>query len=434
MAENPYLQPFFDSLSQGVQVAQHITSAAQQQQQLDTENALSQSRQALAEQEQREREQSTLADALRNGATPVDGSGNISVPNPSITSTMAPVTTDPNMNFTSPLVHSLMNANGGGSASVASDPGQTVTLGGRQVQMPSMQDQLERTRALDEAKDMAGRSPLTQEGSDMIGNMFAPGTLVDPAHMPGLAGIARAKVAGDKPEKTTKFEKAGFTDKGEPVSFDPDQNKYVVGKPIAGMAAVSAPGGANGEKQMTPNERQNAGDKAMASFHNFESQEMDLRQQLDRLDHGLKTGGAYTVTTDDKGKSKLVKAVTDKDGNPPDPQEILSDLQTQRENVGNRLRQVLTNKYDAGDQYAQIMTGKPTIWGMSRDKALSDLDSKLKGGTSAATPAAPAPAPAAPKKKVATMADIDAYAAKFKVTRAQAIAAAKAKQYIIQGE
>ena len=51
MAENQYLQPFFDSLSQGVQVAQSLRQAAQQHAEFEQQQQLAQSQQALRESE-----------------------------------------------------------------------------------------------------------------------------------------------------------------------------------------------------------------------------------------------------------------------------------------------------------------------------------------------------------------------------------------------
>src|SRR5581483_913348 len=82
MPANQYMQPFFDTLSQGVQVAQSLRQAAMQQQQLQQAKDEFEQRQNLAQQEFQAKQQGDLASQLQTGAHVVDANGNVNVPAP----------------------------------------------------------------------------------------------------------------------------------------------------------------------------------------------------------------------------------------------------------------------------------------------------------------------------------------------------------------
>jgi hypothetical protein len=77
MPANQYMQPFFDALSQGVQVAQSLRQAALQQQYLQQEREAQQQRQKLAQQEFDAQQQAALSEQLAKGARPVGPDGTV---------------------------------------------------------------------------------------------------------------------------------------------------------------------------------------------------------------------------------------------------------------------------------------------------------------------------------------------------------------------
>jgi hypothetical protein len=114
MADNQYMQPFFDSLSQGVQVAQHITSAAQQQRQFDQQQQLAQSQLALSQQEQGFREHQGLSQLLQSGAgelVPDDGMR-----------PQSPISNDPKDAATAMQLTQTPSSGGGSSAAPPAAP------------------------------------------------------------------------------------------------------------------------------------------------------------------------------------------------------------------------------------------------------------------------------------------------------------------------
>ena len=396
MADNQYLQPFFDSLSQGVQVAQHLKQAAMQQQENDRQNALAQSQQALREQEFRASQQGTLADMLRNGAQPVDSSGNISTPNPSITATPGAMTADKNMNFTSPTISASLNPSGGGTAQVPSDPNQTVNMGGRQVQMPSWSDQLQRTAQAKEATADATRVPITKEGADLIGNIFPVGTMVDPAHMPGLASLARAKAAADAGQgttgKTIAEKKLSTDDNGREtwkILYDdgttaevPTKSRGKTDKFSAGNAAAAAENGQT--KALTENQRSESANKALKDYQTLLDQKNKIEAENRNIDIALNSGRHYIdkdghLTAFDRGGQTIAKA--DRSG-------YQDAMRARKQANMERLPQVVSDMQGAQNRYADLS---------GNDGA------RPQGGRAPAAAAAPAaqaaPAPAAPQTK-----------------------------------
>lgn len=426
MAENQYMQPFFDTLSQGVQVAQSLRQAAMQQQENDRQNQLAQSQQALREQEFNAQQQQSLGQMLQNGAKPVDAGGNVPTPQPTMSSAPAPLTADSNMNITGGGRQFSIDPTGGGMADMPADPGQTVMAGGRQVQMPSWSDQLRRTAQAKEASTDASRVPITQQGSDMIGGMFPAGTLVDPAHMPGLAGIARTAQSGkdsggkviqdshlvndDKGNQTmvTQYTDGTFNEK--PLKTKGKSDKY------GNQEADAANAGA---KALTENGRMTSGNQMMNEYHRYEGDEAALRQQLDRVDFALKSGGRYNVKIDDKGVATLQKQKPEDDGSYDNS--ITEDLQNQRKAIESRTQQAMANKIDAGQRYWDLM-GIKAKWGNGAQPAGGVPAAPAPPGaaptaTPAATPKQLAPAKSAKK---ASMANVQAYASKKGITPTQA--------------
>ncbi len=238
-------------------------------------------------------------------------------------------------------------------------------------------------------------------------------------------------------------DKYEWNSKGQPVFVNPVTHEVHVGAPVPGMAQAAG-GGKGGEKELTPDAQLKGANAARKEFSDWDTQEHDLRQSLDEYDHAIEMGGTHVV---DKN-GNVVAGINPTTKEPFTAAEIannLDNLRMQRDAIAKKLPQVLAAKYAAGEQYAQLMTKKPANWGMPLDQAQSELQARIgspvpstgptsktkKTATAPAaptTPAAPAaatpaaaPAPtatpaAAPKQKVATMASINAYARKYKIS------------------
>lgn len=390
MAENQYMQPFFDTLSQGVQVAQHLHQAALQQQQLDLERQRqgdeANFRQQELDRQNRDaglRENLDQANLIGKGAKSVDDQGNVATPTPAPQNTMNPSSASgmdvhPGLNYT---------LNGVANTQLPADQGRTVSVGGRSLEVPGVQEMLDQDVAKRKADATVGKVPLTKEGSGMIGGMFAEGTPIDPAHMPGLASVARANALNNKPARTTRLEQKGFTEKGEPITFDPDTGETTVGKPIPGMAGQGGAG-----KQLTPDAALGAREKAIKEYQDATKEEGELNSQRLRLGTALNSGVHY-VSTNEKGGTKLTPfgSMDDKEVNAQQ-----ADMRNQFQALSNRLKQVISQKNDALERAGAV----PGVSTQHAHAAIdAGTDSLLNPKPQAAVPAAPgAAAPAATPK------------------------------------
>jgi len=451
-------QPYFDTLSQGVQIAGSLRQAAMQQQQLQQAHDEFQQQQALKQQEFQANQQQSLAARLAAGYKPIDASGNVNVAAPVAQSSLTPSPSAspfaPQPGGAAPLptgANSMtpsLNFGTGATANVAADPGRgSVSIGGQQLQVPTQAEQTQNAVNRQTALEQADRIPINDKLADAIG--LPHGTKVPPEHLGGFGMLAhwmnppqQDNTPGPWKSETTADKNGNLqsivtnTDGTTKVTPVLDQNKQPVNVGAPGVSGAAP-------KNLTPDAQMAGANQAMKSFHSFEAEEMTLRQQLDRIDTALKTNGAYTLKTDDKGNSSLSKVNQDTD---PDPTAIMQDLQTQRANVGARLQQVLTNKYDAGDQYSQMTTGKPSAWGMSKQRALADLQQRMRGGQpqpgqapaqpqGPAQPAAPQTRPAATsarQPKVASIANVQAYAKAKGIPLGQAQQEFKQADYAVQ--
>lgn len=162
MAANQYMQPFFDSLSQGVQVAQSLRQASMQQQQLQEAQREFNARQALSEQEAGLQQNLDKASMIGQGATPVDASGNVNVPAPQPVQT----TTKPPVPIAGSTLLDKLNANiripsvglanTGQTANVPADASKpTVSIGGSTLQPATPLDKLNASIAAQRATEQA---------------------------------------------------------------------------------------------------------------------------------------------------------------------------------------------------------------------------------------------------------------------------------------
>lgn len=244
-----YTQPFFDSLSQGVQVAQSLRQAALQQQQLQQAHDEFQQQQQLKQQEFAANQQQSLAAALSNGAKPVDASGNVNVAAPVAQSTLTPSPAAspfaPQPGGAAPLptgassMTPSLNFGTGATANVAADPGRgSVSIGGQklQVQTPAdkfqeqlgQQGQLEKQHnqiALDQAKQIRDLTwqPLPDTVTGPL-NM-APGQKVPPEKYTDYANAAtNAKKEAD--ERQVQETAATLVAKKNGITLVPGKSAY----------------------------------------------------------------------------------------------------------------------------------------------------------------------------------------------------------------
>lgn len=398
------LTPWFDTLGQGVQVARSLQQAALQQQELDLAKQRQQADQDLRQQEQDRLDQQSGLQAnldkaalIGRGAKPVDEQGNVPYATPTPQNTMKPapnsMDVQPGLNYT---------LNGTTTTQLPADAGRTISVGGSSFEAPSVQDLLNQTVATKTAESGVGKVPLTQAGSDMIGGMFAPGTMVSPEHMPGLAAVARANSANNKEPKAKSLQQKGFTAKGEPITFDPDSGETTVGKPIPGMANQD---GAGAGKQLTPDAMLNARLKSLSDYKNASKEEAELEGERLTLGTALRTGQHYI---DDKGNlKKFDPGATDEE------KAAMQDNMRQMFSAKtNRLKQVIADKNDAMVRYG-------TTPQVSNEQAFAAIDhgtQQVLGAPAASPPSAAAQAPAKATAPAAQTADARAAAPKAAAT------------------
>ena len=450
-----YLSPFFEQLNQGVQVAQHLTQAAQQQRQLDFEKMAQQQRMDLANREFDANQQGQLMSALQNGAKTVDSNGNLpAVPTASAGPLASPTALpsapagstpgDGGYSFSGDLMSNLQNGGAssalGGGAPMASasptslpanlassprlqfgmqpeagDPSMQVRLAGRTVQAPSLQDQLSRTAAMKEASADATRVPITKEGADLIGNIFPVGTKVDPAHMPGLASLARAKQAADAGKDTGKVIQHSQiipSDNGGQTLVTQYTDGSVDEKPLKARgksdkfdpanAAASAQN--NATKQQTENNRQDMAKKAHDDYLKLNTEKAAIERENANLQIALdpKNGGVHYVDKDgnltafEKGGTAGTIPDDARDG-------IRQSMQAKYQANMQRLPQVISDMQGAQNTYADLsgkQGARPTAGAQSPPAPTATPQQK---------PAAAQGTQPKPTKR-ATMANIQAYA------------------------
>jgi hypothetical protein len=252
MAENQYLQPFFEQLSQGTQVASQIRAAAQQQAQLDQANQQHKAEMALktrqldmqqGEHDRADKQQqfSNSLVVLKAGGQPLNAQGGTDQP------VQLPTGSAP-------------GATPGGTemTSVPAPPGQTLSAGGQQFQVPTLDEsskaEIGRRIAMASSLD---KEKLENEGVELPPEMAArwhmpAGTKILLDHATGLAKLDAEvhpkPVAPDKPKLGVHYEK---DDKGNLSAFTEDPQSGEV-KPAGRFPGVATTkdlgGGADGRR------------------------------------------------------------------------------------------------------------------------------------------------------------------------------------------
>jgi hypothetical protein len=391
---NEYMQPFFDTLTQGVQVAQHLTNAALQMRQLEQEKQAQQQRQQLAQQEFDAQQQQSLGQQLTAGATPVrpDGTAGAGVPRPT-------TTTDPGTG----QISTTFDQNN--RQYFPADPSRTFTVAGHTLQAPTIQDQLDRQVAGKKALEDADRIPISDKLANAVG--VPSGTKLSPEHMAGFGALARWLNPPPQDNSPT-WQDFKDNDSGHVTRVWTDANGNVVKKSDIGkLVGEKAAGGDGSGKQLTPDALLGARQKAIADYQKASREEAELNQDRVAIGTALKSGQHYV---DKNGNlKKFDPTATDEE-----KAAIQDNMRGLFEQKTNRLKQVISEKNDAMNRYG-------TAPQVSTEQATAALGQP--GGKSAKpavqAPAAPqAQAPAAPKQqaaatqKVASMADLQAYAKK----------------------
>jgi hypothetical protein len=386
---NPYLQPFFDTLTQGVQVAQHLRQAALQQQELEQARRAQEAAEAQRQQEidQRNRQldlNSRLQQAslIESGARPVNSSGQVSVP----------------METPNPMAGILPGESAftpAGTTSVAADTGRVIPVNGQSYEIPNA-DEL-RQRSLQQRLDEynIGKAPLSEEGSRAIGGILPPGTMLDPAHLTNIGTIVRANQ-----QPAPKYSYKDFTDDSGNVTrvVSDGQGNTVRTIQLGKLGGTKGEGGAGG-RQLTPDAELSARQKALADYQRASKEEAQLNQDRLTLGTALKTGQHYV---DKNGNLKRFDPTAT-------PEEIAAQQANMRDLLAaktKRLEQVIADKNDAMGRYGT----RPQV---STQQAIAAIE----GGNGKKQPPA-ANAGGAPK--VASLANVKAYAQRKGITLDQA--------------
>jgi hypothetical protein len=386
-------QSAWDSLNNALQQSAMQKRALQQQQDQFTQE------QALRTQEFRDRQQQGLAAALESGAKPVDASGNVQTPG------MAPaLTRDPQGNLTPSLVTS-------GTESLPANSGQTYQVAGRTFQAPSLQDQLGRSAAFENAKRDADRIPISDKLANAIG--VAPGTKVSPEHLSGIGALAHwLNPAAADNSPTVIQQGTSKDDKGNQVAWRILSNGTKEETPLNAKGTTDRFGNPNDPnapgKQLTPDAILTARNKALEEYQKSSKEESQLEQDTLALGTALKSGQHYI---DRNGNLKRFDPAAT-------PEEIAAQQDSMRSVLAakqKRIQQVIADKNDAMQRYGT----KPQV-------STATAQAAIQSGMAPAAPAPPAPgagtktapvqapqvAPGAPKQ--IKRAQLNEYVAQFK--------------------
>jgi hypothetical protein len=426
-----FLEPAFSSMAQMAGIFKNIQAAAQQQDELAEQKRAAQANEAIAgrhadiaanaqrDKEQQDEFQNTLS-LNAQGAQPLSSDGTYTMPMPAavplkVAPTMGPQDTSDLNNM--PLTPAP--AMPAGQVQVQPDSSDmTVHFGGKLYRIPPMDEQTmaEAGRqsvigsAADDVKLKKYGVTLPPALADEFG--MDPGQKILPDHLNALAQIHQAM---NPPEPVVAAPKSLVgvhreDDKGNATDqfYDPTSGELVktTKTPGIGRTAEAAP------KTATPG--QFAGvekDKAAALANSQKSLNDELKTAQENY--------AKDDTFDRVGAIKQAYA-----NHYARMQQAQLTYEARRSELSGQ--DVGHNSWAddaAAAAAAQPGTGAPAA--------------PPRAAAAPAAPAAPAanapkaPAPAAAGPKIATMADIDAFAAKQRITRAQAIKAAQAKGYKI---
>jgi hypothetical protein len=375
MPANEYMQPFFDSLSQGVQVAQHLTQAALQMRELQQQRAAEQARQQLAQQEFQAQQQQSLGQALAGGAQPVRN-GNVSIPAPT------PQVNAPTLQSTGGMSLDFKNTT---PADVPADPSRTYTVAGQTLQAPSLQDQLDRTIANKKALEDADRIAISDKLADAAG--LPRGSKVSPEHLAGLGAMAHwlnppqqdnsptvlhTQIIGDdKGNQTIVNQMSDGTVKETPLNAKGKTDKFAHPEVEAANANTRA---------LTANAAQDVKNKALADYQRLTKEESEIDQQRLAIGTALKSGQHYV---DKNGTlKKFDAAATDEE-----KAAQLEDMKNRFAAVTKRREEVVAEKNDAMQRYGAT----PQV---STQQAVQAIRDGAQPGASAPKQAAASPAAA----------------------------------------
>lgn len=399
MAANQYMQPWFDTLSQGVQVAQQLRQAALQQQALEQAKQQFAAQQDLHEREFGLQQQLAKSAAIQQGAKPVDPNANTSEPMPELN----PLS----------MVPGQPQFQDSGTTNVPADTGRTISVGGSTLQVPTLQDKLNQEIAQQQAIEK-GTMPTAGQ---IFGNELAPGA--DPnVPVPNagqvLAGRAYAQgMRGQQPQapqgsyKDYSDNNSGHVTR---IFFDGAGNELKrvdLGKVVGEKDPA---GGAAGEKQVTPDAALASRNKALEDYQKSSKEESDLEQQTLALGTALKSGQHYV---DKNGTLKRFDPSAT-------PEEIAAQQDSMRGDLAmkqKRLMEVIAEKNDAMQRYGPT----PQVSTAQAQAAIRKGMAPEAGGpipSSAST--VKSAAASKPAVKTARVADVQAYAQKKGITQQQA--------------
>lgn len=414
MPANQYLQPFFDSLSQGVQVAQHLNQAAIQHQQLQEAQREFNARQALQQQEFGLSSQLDKANLVGQGATPVDSSGNVNAPAP-----------QPVQTTNAAGVPSTTLANTGQSAAVPADASKpTVSVGGSTLEVPTLQDKLQQQISSQQQVEAATYPTAKQVFGDLLPNGADP-NLRFPINQAGsvLAGRAYGQaVRGEQqqpqdPTKTITKQQIERDDKGNLTAVNSFADGHVEaapvldkqGKQVKGQSDKFGNGGEAGGgagRQLTPDAILATRNKALEDYQKAGKEESGLEQESLALGTALKSGQHYV---DKNGNLKRFDPAAT-------PEEVAAqqdDMRNRLTTVQKRIQEVIAEKNDAMQRYGT----KPQVSTQQAQQAIQSGMAPQQGG---AAPAKTSRQGGQPTKKVATKANVQAYAAQKGISSQQA--------------
>lgn len=410
---NQYLQPFFDTLSQGVQVAEHLRQAAQQQQALDEAKRSHMAEEQFQQQQLQSQNQGRQISLLESGAHPVDGEGNISgmpmqVPQNSIGADGTPTYT---MQQAPPV-------------SVPANPGRTVGVNGQQYEVPTQQElaqtNLQNQLALKGGLQDVDRIPISDDTADKLG--VPHGTKLSPEHLAGVGALAHwlnppdPKAQAD-PTKTVRHDENLTDDKGNVTHVVTYLDGHTETKPLGQVgksrdtsADKLANAVAGAGRSLTPDAQLGARQKAIGDYQNSTKEEAQLNSERLSLGTALRNGKLF-VSTDAKGNTKLTPF-----GSDADPDEVTAqqdDMRNRYQAISERLKQVISQKNDAlgragtkpgvstEQAWAAIDQGTQQVLGNGGATVAPAATQPVTPAATTATPAAAAPAAAAPAQNIA---------------------------------
>ena len=476
MAENQYLQPFFDSLSQGVQVAQSLRQAAQQHAEFEQQQQLAQSQQALRESESLSsllqsgagelvpsdgmRPSSSNAGPIQATTTPAAPSTDASTP-----STPAPASSSGGTNWTNPSPFTYdagqvpnspalpgapsagigtppdlpnaapqgglltqLNATLPAAPKTPYDPQRIVTIGGKQVYIKTPEEMNAMNLAAEKAKNQIGKIQVTPEMSKAVGGTIPVGSYIDPNH-PAYARMVDAitKRGDGNDGKVIQHTQIVKDDNGRQTIITQYTDGSVDEKPLTSRGtsdkfdpANAAARATNSQtKALTETARQAAMDKTLKEYTDATKEEGELNAWRLSAGVAMKTG---QHTLDKSGNLKRFS----NDASDEEKQAANEGLKAEFDAKTQRLQQVIAQKNDAMQRYAQL-SGNPNA---NPTVGTAQAQANLTGRGGQPQPAAAATPQAKPPAAATASAPKTPTAQKYKVGD---VVTSKGKKYKVLG-